>query len=211
MTRAVKVNLGLLIALLAHNLSYPLSAAGGVWPALFYLFYGSLFVIAVYGLSEKPSLRHFMTLVGTAVIAAGIANAYAPSPGAALAVFASSILYHLVMIGVLALYTFRAGAVTTDILLSATSLYLVIGSVFAAIYSLTEWLSPGSFTTASGDAAGWQDFFYFSFVTLTTLGYGDILPVGFYTQAIVTFEAVAGTLYTVILLSRLVGVYASDK
>ena len=212
MTHAVKINLGLLIAILVHNLAYPLSATGGVWPALFYLFYGSMFVVAVFALSALFAVKRLMALIGLAVITAGLVNSYAPSSVAALAVFGTSVLYHLLMIGVLALYTFRAGAVTTDILLSATSLYLVIGSGFAAVYSLTEWLAPGSFTTASGGAAGWQDFLYFSYVTLTTLGYGDILPVGFYAQSIVTFEAVGGTLYTVILLSRLVGMYASgDK
>ena len=52
---------------------------------------------------------------------------------------------------------------------------------------------------------------YFSYVTMTTVGYGDITPVGFYAQSFVTFEAVGGTLYSVLLLSRLVGMHASSK
>jgi voltage-gated potassium channel Kch len=51
----------------------------------------------------------------------------------------------------------------------------------------------------------------FSYVTLTTVGYGDITPQGFYAQSLVIFEAVIGVLYTVILLSRLVGLQASSK
>jgi voltage-gated potassium channel Kch len=62
---------------------------------------------------------------------------------------------------------------------------------------------------SSGAPIGWQQMLYFSYITLTTVGYGDIMPVGFYAQSIVSLEAITGTLYTVILLSRLVGMHAS--
>ncbi|WP_435102671.1 potassium channel family protein [Arhodomonas sp. AD133] len=123
--------------------------------------------------------------------------------------FITSITYHAVMCVVLALYTFRAPTVLTDVVLAATSLYLVIGSGFAAILSLIEWLAPGSFVASSGAEITWQKMVYYSYVTLTTLGYGDITPVGFYAQAFASLEDVVGVLYTVILLSRLVGLHAS--
>ena len=49
---------------------------------------------------------------------------------------------------------------------------------------------------------GWQQLLYFSYITLTSVGYGDILPTGFHAQAFAAFEAIVGVLYTVILLSR---------
>lgn len=143
------------------------------------------------------------------MLVAGVINSYNPSDGAALAVFLSSIAYHLVICITLALYTFRAKTVMTDVLLSATSLYLVIGSGFGAILALIEWLVPGSFVASSGAAINWQQMVYYSYVTLTTLGYGDITPQGPFAQSIVSFEAVLGVLYTVILLSRLVGMQQS--
>jgi hypothetical protein len=87
----------------------------------------------------------------------------------------------------------------------------LIGSGFAAVLALIEWCVPGSFVASSGAAVDWQQMVYFSYVTLTTLGYGDITPVGSYAQSFVAFEAIGGTLYTVMLLSRLVGLHASRE
>ena len=100
----------------------------------------------------------------------------------------------------LARYTFAAREVFTDVILAATSLYLIIGSLFAAIFALVEALAPGSFASASGAVLDWQQLLYFfSYVTLTSLGYGDILPTGFHAQAFAAFEAigVVGAGYTV--------------
>ncbi|WP_370159449.1 potassium channel family protein [Salipiger bermudensis] len=205
----VAANTAFLVAILIHNLTYPLSAAGGIWPALFYGFYAAIFVVATWALTEHRSLRTCIAGAGLAVFIAGLLNSYAPSNSAALAVYLTSIAYHLGMVVVLARYTFGARTVMTDVLISATSLYLVIGSGFAAVLAFIEWGAPGSFVASSGAAIDWQQMVYFSYVTLTTLGYGDITPVGFYAQSFVAFEAIGGTLYTVILLSRLVGLHAS--
>lgn len=146
---------------------------------------------------------------GLAVFAAGIANSYAPSSGAALAVYLTSIAYHAIALIVLARYTFTSRVVYTEVVLSATCLYLVLGSSFAAIYGLIFWFDPASFTSAVGGAVEWQQLLYYSYVTLTTLGYDDVLPVGHVAQSVAAFQAIVGTLYTVLLLSRLVGMHAS--
>ena len=78
-------------------------------------------------------------------------------------------------------------------------------------FGLLLWLEPGAFVSSSGADVEWQQLLYYSYVTLTTLGYGDIVPVGFHAQAFAAFEAIIGTLYTVILLSRLVGLHASRR
>ena len=207
----VAANAGFLAAILIHNLTYPLSAAAGVWPALFYGFYAAIFGVATWALTGHRLQRIFVGSAGLTVFIAGILNSYVPSNGTALAVYLTSMVYHLGMIVVLARYTFGARTVMTDVLLSATSLYLVIGSGFAAVLAFIEWCAPGSFVASSGAAIDWQQMVYFSYVTLTTLGYGDITPVGFYAQSFVNFEAIGGTLYTVILLSRLVGLHASRQ
>lgn len=205
----VIANAAVLAAILIHNLTYPLSAAGGTWPALFYGFYAAIFVVATWALTDSRTSRALVGSAGLAVFVAGLLNSYAPANGAALAVYLTSIAYHFGMVVVLARYTFGARTVMTDVLISATSLYLVIGSGFAAVLALIEWYVPGSFVASSGAAINWQQMVYFSYVTLTTLGYGDITPVGFYAQSFVAFEAIGGTLYTVMLLSRLVGLHAS--
>jgi len=208
-TKGVAVNLTLLGAILLHNLTYPLSVADGLWPAVFYCFYAVIYVAATWALTGSEGLRCLAVVSGLSVLIAGLMNAYLPTSWAALAVFVTSVIYHLIMIVVLAGYTFRARTVLADVVLSATSLYLVIGSGFAAVFAIIEWLAPGSFIASSGAPLHWQHMMYYSYVTLTTLGYGDITPIGFYAQAVASFEAVTGVLYTVILLSRLVGMYGS--
>lgn len=57
----------------------------------------------------------------------------------------------------------------------------------------------------------WQHLLYFSCVTLTSVGYGDITPAKFYAQSFAAFEAIIGVVFTAVLFSRLVGLYGSEK
>ena len=200
---------GLLAAIVLHNLIYPLSTVGGAGPLVFYAVYASIFVVGTWLLTGERRWRTAAAVTGAAVFAAGVINSYAGSSLGALSVYLTSIAYHAVIIVVLARYTFTARTVMTEVILAATSLYLVLGSAFAAVFGLLLWLEPGAFVASSGADVEWQQLLYYSYVTLTTLGYGDIVPVGFHAQAFAAFEAIIGTLYTVILLSRLVGLHAS--
>ena len=203
-------NLFLLFALITHHLSYPLSQTGGLGALLFYVLFGGMFVLSVYMLSPNRRTHVIITITGVLVFIGGMLTSYeiVPPPLAQPILYLAVIVYHATMVRVLIRYIFeRSGKVLTEVILAATSLYMVIGSMFTAIYALVEYLEPGSFNIASGGAANWQHFIYFSYVTLTTVGYGDITPVRFFAQSLATFEAITGVLYTVILLSRLVSLY----
>lgn len=207
--REVALASALLAAIVAHLLLYPLTGIGGAGPLVFYLFYGSIFVFGTWSTTSDRGTRLLSVITGLAVFASGILNSYSPSPAFALAVYASSIAYHAVMVVALVHYIFTARQVMTEILVAATSLYLVLGSMCAALFALIEWLVPGSYVSSSGATIDWQLLLYYSYVTLTTVGYGDVTPIGFYAQSFAAFEAIAGVLYTVILLARLVGLHAS--
>lgn len=72
---------------------------------------------------------------------------------------------------------------------------------------------PGSFAGLdqyAGNELYWR-YLYFSFVTLTTLGYGDVLPVNAYAETLVVLEAVVGQIYLTVLIAGLVGAYLSDR
>jgi ion channel len=100
--------------------------------------------------------------------------------------------------------TFRAGPVTRHRIQGGIAAYLLLGLAWAKSYVLLETLQPGSFSGAV-DLAGWhRGLVYFSFVTLTTVGYGDILPVRPAARSLAMLEAVVGPLYIAILLARLV-------
>ena len=106
--------------------------------------------------------------------------------------------------------------VTTNTLSGAVNVYLLAALMWASLFCSLEILHPGSFAPEMppikdiGDGLQ-QHFLYFSLVTLSTLGYGDVVPVSHAARALATVEAVFGQLYLAILLGRLVGLHVSQK
>lgn len=98
-------------------------------------------------------------------------------------------------------------------LVGAICVFLLLGVLWAFAYTLLELLIPGSFDgLTGGQTAGWDnDWLYFSFVTLTTLGYGDITPLSATARSLSYLQAVAGQFYIAILVAGLVSAYISDK
>ena len=80
-------------------------------------------------------------------------------------------------------------------------------------YAATELNLPGSFYGLAGGGHDemTRELFYYSYVTLTTLGYGDIGPVSPVARSLVTLEAVVGQLYLVVLVASLVGMFLADR
>ena len=116
---------------------------------------------------------------------------------------------------VLILGIFRAKKVTTNIIYGSICIYLLMGLTWAFIYSLLELAHPGSFHSSlpefSVDSNLREDItlrlVYYSYVTLTTLGYGDITPVTPPAQLISSMEAITGQFYLTILVARLIGMH----
>lgn len=104
--------------------------------------------------------------------------------------------------------------VTINVLYATFSLYLIIGLFWGSLYALLEQLSSGSYSGALlEDTAGGSIhiFIYFSMVTLTTLGYGDITPQTAGAASLCQFEAIVGQFFTAVLVAWLVGNFVSDK
>ncbi len=104
---------------------------------------------------------------------------------------------------VLALVFLRRGPITTRRIEGAIAVYLLLGFTWAQAYELLALWHPGAFTGAV-DGEGSLPWTYYSFVTLTTMGYGDIMPVHPLARAGAVLEALTGQLYLTILLARLV-------
>jgi hypothetical protein len=104
----------------------------------------------------------------------------------------------------------KSKKVTKDILAGAASAYLLLGISWGILFMLIEFIKPGSFlmaNTLQEISRSWTVYNYYSFTTLTTLGYGDITPVTIYAQSIAVMEAVTGVLFVALLISRLVGMH----
>ena len=100
--------------------------------------------------------------------------------------------------------TFRAGPVNFHRIQGAVAAYLLLGLAWALAYELVSLLAAGAFSFAGSGGPERPDFVYFSFVTLTTVGYGDVTPVHPVARSLAVAEALTGQLYPAILLARLV-------
>jgi hypothetical protein len=104
-----------------------------------------------------------------------------------------------------------AGPVDAEHISAALAAYMLVGLAFGVVYFLIESALPGSFSTGPGGALTPPRAIYFSFVTQTTLGYGDIVPVGERAQGLVVAQAVGGQMYLAVLVARLVSLYSSQE
>jgi hypothetical protein len=111
-------------------------------------------------------------------------------------------------------FVFRAPSVDVEVLCASISAYLMLGLMWAIAYWLVDQLTPGgafSFNTNSGPRSmkGFTGF-YFSFITLSTVGYGDITPVSRAARWLAAMEAMTGLLYVAVLIARLVSLYSTS-
>ncbi|MFO1461942.1 MAG: ion channel [Verrucomicrobiota bacterium] len=156
------------------------------------------------------------SLVATAALSAPIFFGYwfqlHRKEGSMYLIFIVAFLVFLCFIIGRLLYFIRwTPRVTSEVLSAGISIYLLLGILWAAGYALVGRVIPGDFANVSVAAGRMQGFeaLYFSFVTLTTVGYGDILPVAPVARMLAMMEAMTGTLYLAVLVSRLVSLHAS--
>lgn len=105
---------------------------------------------------------------------------------------------------------FLAHNVTGDTIKGGVCIYLLLGFFWYNIYEIIYLLNSNSFKgiVSSNSQA---DLLYFSYTTLTTVGYGDITPVVNIARIFANLESIAGIMYPAIYISRLVGIYSSQK
>jgi hypothetical protein len=106
----------------------------------------------------------------------------------------------------------KSEEVSRDTIFAAIVAYLLIALMWAFLYMILDLVSPGSFSfPETGFRGETMRFEYLSFVTITTLGYGDITPVTDKASALVIIEAVVGQIYLVVLVAWLVGMHVSKR
>ena len=102
--------------------------------------------------------------------------------------------------------------VTKETIFAAIVAYLLIALTWSFLYMILELMIPGSFVFPDKSfRAETMQFEYFSFVTITTLGYGDIIPLSNKASALALLEALIGQVYLVVLVAWLVGMHVSRR
>lgn len=126
-------------------------------------------------------------------------------------IYASGFAFFIFITGLLCGKVLRARSVNTGILVGSVCIYLLFGVSFAFLYGLIETAWPAAFSQVVGQDNLLGGYLYFSMVTLTTLGYGDISPLNPVARSFATFQALIGQLYLTILVARLVSLYSSQQ
>ena len=124
-----------------------------------------------------------------------------------------SILFFLFIIGTMIEHILTTDDVTTDTLYEAVCVFLLLGLLWASIYNYLEYISPGIiFIKNNSDlvhSLTANEIIYYSYTTLTTLGYGDITSLAPVGRMVSVLEAIIGQLFLAFLVARLVAIYTA--
>ena len=122
-------------------------------------------------------------------------------------------IFYVFTLSRILLYVIR-GRVTRDRIYGAISVYFLIGLAWAPLYRMVHISEPDAFSGTPQivySGVHYFDYVYYSFVSLCTLGFGDIVPVSGLARSLTMLEAITGILYMAVLVSRLVSLYRTDR
>lgn len=205
----------LLVSLLLLLLLAPLFTGTFIGLIITDIAYSVLLLAAVYAVSEKKQLFTLALALAIPIIAARWLNYFLQSDPLALVSKILTILF-LVFIAITVLFhVLKDEEVTADKIYGALVVYLLIGLTWGLLFTVIEGIRPQSFFLGDLQRANIRDmsthFTYYSFVTLTTLGYGDITPLTPTAKAFSFVEAVFGQIYIAVLIARLVGLHIAHS
>ena len=205
----------LLGSLIILFLLYPLMQKLG-WARFWSWFFIAELLIAVYSISEGTrSLRVAALLAAPAVLGELGFFVFESRETHWFAVISVGAFLAYVVFVVYKQSVFSKGRMTSDRVAGAISVYLLLGLLWALVYGVVSSTNPDAFKGLSAfdleNSGAQPDFIYFSFVTLTTLGYGDMSPVSQIAKSLAWFEAVFGQLYLAVTIARLVSLEIAHK
>ena len=183
------------------------------------IFFSAVLISAVYAVSQKKSLFVFSILFLCPALVGSWSVYFVESLSLEVIGRSFSALFLAFSAICMMNHVFKEDHVTADTIAGAICVYMLVGLTWAYLYSVTELVIPGSFifgpltTRSPGTFAHHKSslFFYYSFVTLTTLGYGDITPLTPPARSLSMLEAVMGPVYLTVLVARLVALQISHS
>ena len=201
----------LLIALVAFITVVPILEELGYGGMIFTILVSTLLLLAAYAVSERRGQFILaLSLAGPAFVLTWI-NDFREGPWLVFVANVLTILF-LVLVAMLILsHVLKAERVSREKIFGALSVYLLLGVIWAFLFLFVDFLSPGSFRYGQDESLTGVEMVYYSFVTLTTLGYGDIVPISPSARALATLEAVTGQLFLTVLVARLVGLHITHS
>jgi hypothetical protein len=186
----------------------PLSSALELTGSLLEFFLAGNLLAAVMPVGTVRSRRALLVLTGAVWLARPV-TAWFEHPALSAMTLGLWTLIGLVAAGGALRFAMGAASVDAEHLYAALSAYILAGIFFGILYWVLEQTAPGTFAV-SGDFSR-MSAIYFSFVTLATLGYGDIVPRTDVVRGLAILEGVGGQLFLAVLVARLVSLYSRGK
>jgi len=210
----------LLIALVTYLVVLPFLPGGGAGGALIQLGWSIVILAGLLIASRNRNALWIALVIAIPVLVLRWTAGHSDLRAVTIAAPLSSALFLAFTAGVVLKSIFFERRVTLDEILGGVIVYLLIGVIWAQLHHAVELAHPGAYllgevalaaTSSGADGDLVLTFLYYSFTTLTTLGYGDIRPVTHAARVLSTSEALIGQLYVAILIARLVGSHISQR
>jgi len=171
-------------------------------------------VSAVFAVGGRRWTLVVALVLGVPALAAKWINRFRPDLLPPEVHFAAGMLFVGFILWRLLHFVFRSPRVNPEVLCAGVAGYLLLGLFWMFAYVMVARMVPGSFSFNEGPPAAHPlqgfDAFYFSYITLSTVGYGDITPVSHAARSLAMTEALTGTLYIAVLIARLVALYSTQ-
>ena len=198
----------LLLSLLLLLFAYPY---GKVRPLLILSLNGLTLIAGIYAVSTIRRHVVIAAVISTLqVLAAAIYLKTGLILSDVIATALFPIFYIYVFVIVLA-YVIKGTEVTKDQIIGAVSIYFLIGFTWASFYRIVFSFQPEAFSVSdtflASTGRSQPDFVYFSFITLLTVGYGDVRPISGIARSLAMLEGIVGVLYIGVFISRLLSLY----
>ena len=176
------------------------------------IIFTAIILSGIFSLDFAKKARRILIASGVVTICLSWLNYFFTNDLLGFVAFLSFFCFNLFITVFMIRHIARSKQVTVTIIINSINGYLLIGILGAVLLAITEIvqkiflkLDTETINFAGSTAAGFHDYLYFSFVTLTTLGYGDITPVSTFAKSLTIIIAIVGQLYLTILVAMLVG------
>ncbi|MEM6431784.1 MAG: potassium channel family protein [Deinococcota bacterium] len=203
----------ILVVMLLLQLTYPLSLVSSLYNSIYFVVYLGLLASGIHVTGTTRTRLSIAIGVSAVTLAAGIPWVLTSGDNLwlTLITFLGLVSFQVLIVAVLLEYIFYEQEVNRSVVYAALTIYILLGNIFSAIYNIIQIFDDKAFASSIFDTPLiWQHVVYFSYATLTSLGYGDITPRSAWAQSVVAIEAMIGLLYIAIIIGRLVSVYSTD-
>jgi len=213
LTHRIPRNAALLVVLLVLILASPFVSDDSGW-FLGEVMFDAILLAGVYSVSDGRHRWPFLVLT-TMTLAVRWGELLLGIRGFHEGALLLTLVWLVYAIAVIVGHLFRRREVSVDTILGAVVTYLLIAVAFMFVFQLLEVVRPGSLSGISdevrADRSNLVDaLMYFSLVCLTTMGYGDIVPVSGFARPLAVLEGVIGQLYLAVMIARLVGLHIAS-